>query len=585
MNGKRFVLGTQAVCGAAALVVSGMSRPAHAANLLINPGFEAPATNINPNSTVTAWTLHDSMLRANYQNHTPGGQWMIWEQTFQTDGDVFQDVPNVTAGTNYTLSAFYYFEANYPTTGATSNMNLIWFGPGTPGGGATQLGENTMAILPNTVTTGSWNQYTFANQTAPAGAVQVVVDFGFTSTPQSGGALGGFVDDADLEGAGIPPNTAQWAVNGSGDWNLQGDWTTGSVPNGVGVEADFFNIPTQGTTVFTNTAVTAGILHFNNTSAYQLTGLGSLTLQAAGTTSAQVEVDQNVAELNLPVTIASNTTFNIAPGAELLVANPITINSGKALTQTGGGSVIYQSIITVQSAASIAFDQTTHAHMLSVAATGNASIASTSGNTVLTLDSLSNSGTLNIANNELVINYGGPGGSGSDPVVSIRSQLTTGYNGGAWNGPGIDSTSAAAHAGYALGYADAADPGNPAGIASGTLEVLYTLQGDADLNRTVNGIDFGILAANFNKTVTAWDQGDFDYNNIVNGIDFTALAANFNKAASGAAAGASAADFAALDAFAAANGLLADVPEPATLGLLAVAAATTLSRRRRRGTD
>ena len=79
---------------------------------------------------------------------------------------------------------------------------------------------------------------------------------------------------------------------------------------------DFFNIPTSPTTIFTNTAVTAGFLHFNNTSEYQLTGLGSLTLQAAGTSSAQVEVDQGTDELNLPVTIASSpTTFNVAPGA------------------------------------------------------------------------------------------------------------------------------------------------------------------------------------------------------------------------------------------------------------------------------
>jgi len=575
---KRLKKSTGSVCGAAALVVSGIVFPAEAANLLINPGFEAPASNTNPNNVVTGWTLHDSDLRASYQNNTPGGQWSIWEQTFQSDGAVFQDVPNITAGTSYSLSAFYYFEANYPTTGAISNLNLMWYGPGTPGGGATALGTNTTTILPNTVTTGSWSQYTLSNVTAPAGATQVIVDFNFTSTPQSGGGLAGFIDDADLEGAGIPPNTAQWAVNGSGDWNLQGDWTTGSIPNGVGVEADFFNIPTSPTTIFTNTAVTAGFLHFNNTSEYQLTGLGSLTLQAAGTSSAQVEVDQGTDELNLPVTIASNTTFNVAPGATLLVANPITIDSGKTLSQTGGGSVIYQSIITVQSAAAIAFADTTHAHQLSVAATGNASITSSDGSVVLTLDSLSNSGTVNVANNAMVINYG----SGADPVASIRSELVSGFNGGTWNGVGINSSSAAAHPGYALGYADAADPGNPAGLASGTIEVLYTLQGDVDLNRIVNGVDFGILAANFNKSVTGWDQGDFNYDNIVNGIDFAQLAANFNKGASGAAAGATAADYAALDSFAAANGLLADVPEPATLGLLGVAAVSTLSRRRRR---
>ena len=50
--------------------------------------------------------------------------------------------------------------------------------------------------------------------------------------------------------------------------------------------------------------------------------------------------------------------------------------------------MIYRSIITVQSAAAIAFEQTTHAHQLSVAATGNASITSSDGSVVVTLDSV-----------------------------------------------------------------------------------------------------------------------------------------------------------------------------------------------------
>jgi autotransporter-associated beta strand protein len=184
--------------------------------------------------------------------------------------------------------------------------------------------------------------------------------------------------------------------------------------------------------------------------------------------------------------------------------------------------------------------------------------------------------TLDLGNNTLIIHY-----SGASPIATIAGYLVSGYAGGAWNGPGIDSSAAAANPGYALGYADSADPGNPAGLAAGTIEVKYTLVGDADLNGTVNGIDFGILAANFNKTVTGWDQGDFDYNNIVNGLDFTALAANFNKAVSGGSVGASALSDPAIVAFAEANGLMADVPEPAAFGALAVTAAGILARRRR----
>src|SRR5579864_3776304 len=99
---------------------------------------------------------------------------------------------------------------------------------------------------------------------------------------------------------------------------------------------------------------------------------------------------------------------------------------------------------------------------------------------------------------------------------------------------GITSSAAAAFGGtYGIGYADAADPGNPAGLPAGEIEIAYTLLGDANLDGKVNGSDFAILAANFNQT-GGWDQGDFDYSGSVNGIDFAYLATNFNQGASGA---------------------------------------------------
>jgi hypothetical protein len=190
---------------------------------------------------------------------------------------------------------------------------------------------------------------------------------------------------------------------------------------------------------------------------------------------------------------------------------------------------------------------------------------------------ISGSGTLDVANNHVIINYG----TGPDPIVSIAAYLASGYAGGAWNGTGIISTTAQTNSSYGLGYADSADPGNPANLPSGTIEIAYTLLGDADLNGIVNGIDFGILAANFNKAVTSWDQGDFNYDNIVNGIDFGELAANFNKGASGAQVGGPALGDPALVAFAQANGLMADVPEPASAGLVAIGVTSLFARRRR----
>jgi hypothetical protein len=130
-------------------------------------------------------------------------------------------------------------------------------------------------------------------------------------------------------------------------------------------------------------------------------------------------------------------------------------------------------------------------------------------------------------------------------------------------------------------YADLADPGNPAGLATDQIEIKYTLLGDANLDGVVNGTDFTILASNLGKSVSGWDEGDFNYDGVVNGIDFTELVGNLGKSASGADVVLPASDYAAIDAFAAANGLMADVPEPTTLGLLGLAAVGILARRRR----
>jgi MYXO-CTERM domain-containing protein len=187
--------------------------------------------------------------------------------------------------------------------------------------------------------------------------------------------------------------------------------------------------------------------------------------------------------------------------------------------------------------------------------------------------SITANGTLDITNNHIIINYG----KGTDPIASIAALLKSGYNGGAWTGTGITSTTAQSTSGsYGIGYADSADPGNPAGLSSGQIEIKYTLLGDANLDGAVNGSDFAILATNFNKAVSGWDQGDFNYDGSDNGSDFALLAANFNKGSNGAVTDGD------LNAFAANNGLLADVPEPASMGIALLSGLGLLAGRRRR---
>ncbi len=151
--------------------------------------------------------------------------------------------------------------------------------------------------------------------------------------------------------------------------------------------------------------------------------------------------------------------------------------------------------------------------------------------------------TLNLQNNALIIDYG----ANPSPISTIQGYLTSGYAGAAWNGTGIDSSSAAANTGYTLGYADGAD-NVVSGLASGQIEVVYTLSGDANLDGKVDSADFGILADNYGDSDATWDQGDFNYDGKVDSADFGLLALNYGQSTSVPAIALPATSLIALDA-------------------------------------
>ncbi len=126
--------------------------------------------------------------------------------------------------------------------------------------------------------------------------------------------------------------------------------------------------------------------------------------------------------------------------------------------------------------------------------------------------------------------------AGPSPFETIRNDIISGRNGGAWNGSGIKSSAAAAAAGTALGYAEASSLlGAGGGVFSGesvdgtAALVRHTYAGDANLNRTVDISDLGILATNWQLSPRRWNQGDFNYDDVVDISDLGMLATNWQQ--------------------------------------------------------
>jgi GH25 family lysozyme M1 (1,4-beta-N-acetylmuramidase) len=125
----------------------------------------------------------------------------------------------------------------------------------------------------------------------------------------------------------------------------------------------------------------------------------------------------------------------------------------------------------------------------------------------------------------------------NDPDT-MTSYLESGFDEGAWDGPGINSHVAAANLGETVGFAPATSLSytsiNGVSFSSTAIVVRYTYTGDANLDGTVNADDLSLLALSAAQQQTAqtnnqpaptvyWYNGDFNYDGTINSDDFLLL--------------------------------------------------------------
>jgi hypothetical protein len=163
---------------------------------------------------------------------------------------------------------------------------------------------------------------------------------------------------------------------------------------------------------------------------------------------------------------------------------------------------------------------------------------------VLVVKSLSVPGTLDLTDNDAIIDYDPPNPSpiGAWDNVSSYTGLTgrvaAARNGGVWNGAGITSSTAAAAGGFrSLAIDEASNKFSLSGSATASFSgetvdatavlIKFTYTGDADLDGHLTTSDYFLIDAGYLNAAHAWAHGDFDFSGPVNGDDYFWLDSNF----------------------------------------------------------
>jgi fibronectin-binding autotransporter adhesin len=384
----------------------------------------------------------------------------------------------------------------------------------------------------------------------------------FNANLSLGAALGTPATLAGTLGGGsltyVGPGTL--ILSGSNNYNGATDLNAGT----LAITSDAGIANAQGGLNFNG-----GTLQFNNyTSALTLNGANVSIGAATGSAST----------LTGAITDSGSSTNVTYAGPGTLALNGANTYSGA--TNVNAGELKF--------ATASALPATTTLTVGTAMSTAETQLAAVGGAFTLAGLTVNAGSTLDVTSNKLIIDYGS-----ADPIAAIQSYLSDGHAAG-WASGEISSSTVAGlnksqtHLIYSVGYADGAD-GMITGLASGEIEVIPTIAGDAKLLGDVVFGDFQVLAQYFGKAGT-WDQGNFAYGPTITFGDFQMLAQDFGSTSGGLTAG----EVSSLQSFAAqfgeqlepnADGVgftLVSVPEPASIGLVAAAGLGMLARRRRR---
>jgi hypothetical protein len=363
--------------------------------------------------------------------------------------------------------------------------NDLMFMPG-PLGTATEINFTTVT---STIVTGGTagavygNAQTFTATVSPMGALetgtmQFVLDGVNFGSPV---ALSG--NTATLVTSALTAGNHTISASYSGDFSFAGN-SSASLPQTVAKA-----MPTL------SWANPASIAYGTGLDAAQLNATASAPGTFSYTPGVGTILNPGLQQLSTTFTPTDSTDYNGAAGNAAVMVN-IVVGAGQTISLPGSGQVFAVQQLTLGTGA-----------------------------------------TLNLGDDTLIVDY-----TGTSPMPAIRSWLASGFNAGAWNGIGIDSSAAALNPERALGYAEASDLGITAflgqSVDSTAVVVRYTKYGDNNLDGNIDiGNDFNLFLDGVNNRGSTWLQGDYTYDGKADlGNDFNLFMRNYLSQATPAAA-------------------------------------------------
>lgn len=363
----------------------------------------------------------------------------------------------------------------------------------------------------------------------------------------------------------------------------------------VGTTVNDGNIDVQGGTLSIETTSTVG---GSGTITYEAGSTGQF-FRPTGTVSRPMVVNgatltdasqTNTVNITSPLTFGGSNSFAINSSTGFTFSGNINETVSSSVTKNGAGTMVlggtlgYTGTTTVNAGKLILNNSLPASAGISVTG-GTLQMAANQMHAIKTASvSVTGTGKLDINDNKLITTAQGVGSWNGTAYDGLTGQIAAGYSANQdFSGNGVVTSQTTATGGNTLnniGVASNADLGYSTfgGVSVGANDTLamYTYGGDANLDGMITGDDYFQIDSAFPQGGHGWFNGDFNYDGAITGDDYFIIDSNFP--AQGAAIPTSGGVASATSGVA---GVQA-VPEPASIGVIAMGATALLARRRRR---